>query len=649
MADPVDWNAFAFDGLAVARNEVPYGETNTGSGAWSVVVQPGQVVQGTDFGNVEFSTASGMKFQDVDGDGTRDGGEPGLDGWIIYADLDDDGIRDVREPFATTAGGGFYTIEGILPGTYKFREELQPAWRQTAPAAGYHEIHFQSGSAITGLDFGNQPFPADWLLAPGDTLFIFGDLQDNIFGAAQDNQVDASVDPTGRLTVTGDSNSFYVFTGIRRIVADMGAGDDRVSLLVPVTGSPIDVELRTDQGDDQVLFENWRGNVIVDLGDGSDMAILNYTGAIGPEELTINVAAGAGDDVVAILIDLLPPAASINLDLDLGDGNDRAYFRNASGALDPADRQLSVAAGSGNDEVNIMASDFSTAFRRIDAGGGNDTLRLAASGLSLDLIALPPATLAGIEQINLTGAAANTLVLNAQHVRDISDTDTLRVRADGSDRVHVGAGWMVDGLRLEAGELFSVFTQAGVTLLVSNLLVGDTDGDQFVARDDAARLLGRFGVPTGADRTSGDMNGDGRVDNIDLAVVQQNLGRRGIVVFDAGGPAASPTAPSPVVVRARRANSPRVRSIARLAAHAVDDLLNAASDRSPPATGVTGLPLRTSRTAGLPRSVSDRGQHIPTGDAARPARPLRIASRRSTLPGEHAASAVDQVLGDLRS
>ena len=159
-----------------------------------------------------------------------------------------------------------------------------------------------------------------------------------------------------------------------------------------------------------------------------------------------------------------------------------------------------------------------------------------------------------MERIDIRGNGANVLVLNAAEVRGLSDTsDTLVVHADADDRLFAGTGWMVDGLRLEAGELFSVFTQAGVTLLVSNLLVGDLDGDQFVDRSDAAMFSRHFGTANGADRTSGDMNGDRRVDNIDLALLQQNLGRRGIVVFDAGGPAASP----PALLPSRRARRSR--------------------------------------------------------------------------------------------
>ena len=113
-----------------------------------------------------------MKFEDLDGDGTRDDGEPGLDGWVIYADLDDDGIRDGGEPFATTAGGGLYTIAGILPGTRKIREEQQMPWTQTAPAGGYYETHFLPGFMLTDLDFGNH-LDLDF----GDAPYIYPTLR----------------------------------------------------------------------------------------------------------------------------------------------------------------------------------------------------------------------------------------------------------------------------------------------------------------------------------------------------------------------------------------------------------------------------------------------------------------------------------------
>ena len=44
----------------------------------------GQVDTGNDFGNYQNATKSGMKFHDLNADGVKDAGEPGLAGWTIY-------------------------------------------------------------------------------------------------------------------------------------------------------------------------------------------------------------------------------------------------------------------------------------------------------------------------------------------------------------------------------------------------------------------------------------------------------------------------------------------------------------------------------------------------------------------------------------
>ena len=60
-------------------------------------------------------SASGTKFHDLDADGRRDGGEPGLPRWIIWADYNDDGVRDAAEPFGITDAEGHYVINDIRP------------------------------------------------------------------------------------------------------------------------------------------------------------------------------------------------------------------------------------------------------------------------------------------------------------------------------------------------------------------------------------------------------------------------------------------------------------------------------------------------------------------------------------------------------
>jgi hypothetical protein len=75
---------------------------------------------------VRTCAASGTKFHDVNANGRRDPGEPGLPRWMIWADYDNDGARDNDEPFGVTDSEGQYVINDIRPpdGTYTLRETL---------------------------------------------------------------------------------------------------------------------------------------------------------------------------------------------------------------------------------------------------------------------------------------------------------------------------------------------------------------------------------------------------------------------------------------------------------------------------------------------------------------------------------------------
>ena len=232
---------------------------------------------------------------------------------------------------------------------------------------------------------------------------------------------------------------------------------------------------------------------------------------------------------------------------------------------------------------------------------------------------LSPGTLTGIEQIDMTGGGTHTLVLDAQRVREISDTDTLRVRADAQDRVFIGSGWTPAGLRLDGGELFSVLTQGGATLLVTNPLVGDFDGDQVVARPDVTRMLARLGTSSGADRTSGDLNGDGRADLLDLAELQRNLGRQGIVSYTAG-----PAAAAAVVVHAAPANS---RSQAGAWERGATEVISPPDSQGAPWTSCWPKP--------------------PKRALANTAATLQIASRLRTRVGTTVAPATDRAVVEL--
>ena len=111
------------------------------------------VVPGTGF-------VSGYVWNDLDGDGMWDAGEPGLNGWTVYVDLNDDGLLQAGEPwFVTQTDGqhdGAFWFTNLPLGSHVVREWVPEAWRQTFPAGidGAHRV----ASPIQG-DFGQTAAP----------------------------------------------------------------------------------------------------------------------------------------------------------------------------------------------------------------------------------------------------------------------------------------------------------------------------------------------------------------------------------------------------------------------------------------------------------------------------------------------------------
>jgi hypothetical protein len=87
---------------------------------------------------VRTCAASGTKFHDLNANGQRDEGEPGLPRWMIWADYDDDGVHDPTEPFAVTDSEGQYVINDIRPPppdtNYTLRETLLTSRARTRAA-----------------------------------------------------------------------------------------------------------------------------------------------------------------------------------------------------------------------------------------------------------------------------------------------------------------------------------------------------------------------------------------------------------------------------------------------------------------------------------------------------------------------------------
>ena len=89
-----------------------------------------------------------MVFEDIDGDGIQDTGEPGIDGVTVML-LDANGNMIPGIPSQTTANGGLYDFLGLTPGTYQVKFTPPATFAFTTPDA--------NGNIIDGLDSDANP------------------------------------------------------------------------------------------------------------------------------------------------------------------------------------------------------------------------------------------------------------------------------------------------------------------------------------------------------------------------------------------------------------------------------------------------------------------------------------------------------------
>jgi hypothetical protein len=192
-----------------------FSRPNNGN-ALNVTLAAGDDVTCT-FTNTQRGSISGLKFNDLNGNGIFDQGEPTLSGWTIYDDANHNGVLDMFEASAVTDISGSFTLSNLVSGTYHLMEVLVSGWTQTAApsdvqlAAGQNSTgnnfgNFQNGS-ISGLKFndlngngskdGNEPNIAGW------TINIFND----------DNDPDALLNNLVATTQTDQSGN-YSFTNL---------------------------------------------------------------------------------------------------------------------------------------------------------------------------------------------------------------------------------------------------------------------------------------------------------------------------------------------------------------------------------------------------------------------------------------------------
>ncbi len=124
-------------GAQTVREVVPtgYAQTTPAGQAQSITPSSGQTAAAAPIGDVATASVSGVVFNDLNGDGQQEIGDPGLSGWIVFADANGNGILDTGETSATSGAEGSYAITGLLPGSYTIDDIPPEGWVQTSPTA----------------------------------------------------------------------------------------------------------------------------------------------------------------------------------------------------------------------------------------------------------------------------------------------------------------------------------------------------------------------------------------------------------------------------------------------------------------------------------------------------------------------------------
>ncbi len=242
-----DYSILVPAGTHTVRALVPSGYRLTAplSGETTVTVTGTNTAFGVNFGHEQLNlNATGVKWNDVNGNGLRDPGEGVISGVRLYLDLDGDQRIDIGEPSAKTNDRGEYSLTFPGPGTYNIREVVEPGYVQTFPnaASGFQHQVIVTGNAavdapnLAGLNFGNK-LTVDFGDAPasyGDASagFTPGLLLGSNWDDEQSSQYSSSAlgdDIAGRLDLNDvviDDEDGVIFT--RPLVR--GSSSNRISV-----------------------------------------------------------------------------------------------------------------------------------------------------------------------------------------------------------------------------------------------------------------------------------------------------------------------------------------------------------------------------------------------------------------------------------
>jgi hypothetical protein len=150
-------------------------------------------------------TLVGVKFEDLNGNGVRDGGEPGVQGVTIFIDTDKDGVLDADERSTVTDANGNYKFFGVSLGTHQIDEVVPAGSTQTTGA--FETVTIASTGQIVTVDpIGNFIPRPNYTVTKTATSITGGEGLNGLGGANSAGDIvnySIVVANTGNVAITG--------------------------------------------------------------------------------------------------------------------------------------------------------------------------------------------------------------------------------------------------------------------------------------------------------------------------------------------------------------------------------------------------------------------------------------------------------------
>lgn len=486
VVDP-DTGAWAFDGLApgtwtvaVDATTVPTDAPLTfGQASYTVTLAPNATAEGLDVGYAAGASIGGRLWDDIDGDGLADAGEPGLGGITVEAH---DAAGSVAATTTTTTDGDF-RLEALAPGTYTVVVD------ETA-LVGYVRTTVQPVEvAVVVTEDGDAGAIGYWRPA-SIVLTLFDDLDGN---GTDDPDEPVGPDVDGR---TVDLHLDVDGNGV------LGAGD------VLVTSQVTDA-------DGRVVFD--------DLPPGDYLADpdvpARYIVTTGNDPAPVAIAPGDAA-TVAVGIQAYAPQVTVTR------GGPEMLWGEAGDELSYPFR----VANDGNiaDTYELQASaDPAASVRIVRAGDTTDTAITStgelAPGEGVDLVAIVTVP-AGLDR----GAVVTTTVTATGTTPDLGGDVAV-----GQTTVRSTVTMPVIGVTVEGGDAGSGYVSPGATVAYTVAVTNGTDGDLTVA--DAHDVVVELGIaPAGsAELVPGSVTVDGlEASDLPLTIATLAAGDTVTVAFE---------------------------------------------------------------------------------------------------------------------